>query len=159
MGGRAGVGYSPTGIITIMLYKLLVFACIVAVALSMKQKSCSIKRGSTRKAKIHKISVNPDPVYLSRRGFTVSVHAELFKPISGRVEIDLSLKKKVGFLWTPVPCVAIGGCVKNICTELKKAHVKDYQCPFQPQVIQQNEIKIHLPTLPAALQYVLEGKI
>ena len=60
--------------------------------------------GSNGKVKISHLQVSPDPVKLSAGSMKITVAAALSSVASPKLEAQLTIKKKMGFIWVKAPC-------------------------------------------------------
>merc|ERR1711860_9525 len=148
---------------TLTMFRLVVLTIVLATVSAVSLKNC----GKHRIIDVKKLSLKPSTIKFPGH-LDVDVAAVVNKEISGNVDVQITLKKKVAFVWVKVPCVkGVGSCLyKNICAELnkfscpKEVLVQNLQChcPFKPGPISFNMDGIVLPKIPSGLGFLASGK-
>ncbi|XP_074662958.1 ganglioside GM2 activator-like [Tubulanus polymorphus] len=145
------------------MFRFAVFALFVAVAGAVSLKSC----GKNNLVDVKKLSINPSTIVFPGK-LNIDAAAIVNKEIKGRVDVQVTLKKKVLFAWVKIPCISnVGSCLyRDICSELKKftcppemiAQNIQCQCPFKPGPVSFNMDGIDLPTIPTGFGSFVNGQ-
>merc|ERR1712012_184755 len=99
---------------TVIMFRVAIFAGLLCLGMaSYEIKECM----PNSVVKVNSATIAPHPIPLDK-GFHINYDADLLEEIDGTIDVDVTFKKKVGFLWVTVPCISdVGSCTyEDICT-------------------------------------------
>merc|ERR1719384_887181 len=97
------------------MLRLTVFAALLCLGFSIKVKNCM----KNSVVKVGHVKVHPHPIPIDK-GFHINYDASIIDTIDGDITVDVTIKKKLGWIWVKVPCISqAGSCsYEDICTQM-----------------------------------------
>merc|ERR1712121_370690 len=89
------------------MFQFVVIIALVSLSVAQDVGTC-VKNSALQ---VHTLKTSPYPPTLSN-GFSVSYDVELVSAIDGDIDVSVTLKKKMGFVWVKIPCIddSYGSC-------------------------------------------------
>merc|ERR1712008_468175 len=100
---------------TSTMLRFAVFSALLCLAFGQEVKNCM----KDSVLQVSKVEISPHPIPIEK-GFHINYDATVVREIDGEVDVDVTIKKKLGFLWVTVPCVMeAGSCTyEDICAQM-----------------------------------------